>query len=59
MRIPLLHAIERKAEWGDQSELLQKEHHAIFEAITAGDVDRAADATEAHIRRASAVLFAE
>ncbi|WP_298876943.1 FCD domain-containing protein [uncultured Microbacterium sp.] len=59
VRLPLLHAIERKAEWGDQSELLQKEHHAIFEAITAGDVDRAADATEAHIRRASAVLFAE
>lgn len=57
VRVPLLHAIERNSEWGDQSALLQREHHAIFQAISAGDADRAAEATEAHIRRASAVLF--
>lgn len=58
VRVPLQHAIERNSDWGDQSALLQSEHHAIFQAIRAGDADRAADVTEAHIRRASSVLFA-
>ncbi len=59
VRVPLLHAIERNAAWGDQSALLQKEHRAIFDAIVARDGDRAAAATEAHIRRASSVLFVD
>ncbi|KTR90871.1 GntR family transcriptional regulator [Microbacterium testaceum] len=59
VRIPLLHAIERKTEWSDQSAQLQREHHAIFEAIIAGDAEHAADVTEAHIRRASSALFTE
>ncbi len=58
MRMPILHAIERSADWVDQSTLLQKEHYAISEAIMAGDAGGAAEAAETHIRRASAVLFA-
>ncbi|WP_022877921.1 FadR/GntR family transcriptional regulator [Microbacterium sp. B19] len=57
VRVPLLHAIERNADWRDQSALLQSEHRAIAEAVFAGDVDRAAELTEAHIRRATSVLF--
>ncbi len=57
VRVPLMHAIERNSAWGDQSALLQHEHHAIFQAISAGDAERAAEVTEAHIRRASSVLF--
>lgn len=57
VRVPLLHAIERNADWGDQSALLQREHRAIAEAIFDGDAERAASLTEAHIRRATSVLF--
>ncbi len=57
VRVPLLHAIERNADWGDQSALLQREHRAIADAIVEGDAERAADLTEAHIRRATSVLF--
>jgi len=58
VRGPLLRAIQRHDHWDDESTLLQREHHDIYAAIAAGHDGRAADLTEAHIRRASSVLFA-
>lgn len=57
VRGPLLRAIQRNPEWPEESAHLQREHHAIFDAIVDGDPERAAALTESHIRRASALLF--
>lgn len=57
MKVPILRAAERTEEWPVESTRLRAEHRAIFGAIETHDAARAADLTEAHIRRAASVLF--
>lgn len=57
MKVPILRAAERTEEWPEESQRLRREHRAIFDAIDAGDAERAAELAEGHIRRAASVLF--
>lgn len=50
VRRTLLTAFHELADWSTVAERLRAEHHALYEAIAAGDADRAGDLVEAHIR---------
>lgn len=52
LRGPILRAMREVADWTSLRGTLQQQHHAIYEAIAAGDGERAADLTERHIRAA-------
>lgn len=56
LRLPILDALRRLPDWAPVAERLRAQHHAIHEAIAAGDSDAAADLTEQHIRDAYAAL---
>lgn len=56
MRLPILEALRRLPDWTELADRLRAQHHAIHDAIVAGDPDRAADRTEEHIRYAYAAL---
>ena len=51
MRHTLLASFHRLEDWEDERDRLRAEHHAIYDAIAAGDVKRAGDLVESHIRR--------
>lgn len=57
MRQPLQAAMRQTEDWAQVCAELRSEHHAIHAALAAHDADRAAELTEAHIRRSYAVLF--
>lgn len=50
LRQPILDAMRRVDDWPALARVLQSQHHGIFDAIEAGDGERAADLTEQHIR---------
>ncbi|GAA1084372.1 FadR/GntR family transcriptional regulator [Tsukamurella spumae] len=52
LRAGILAAFEEIDDWPELTAVLQREHRAILDAIEAGDADRAADLSEAHIRGA-------
>lgn len=52
MRLPILDAFRTVGTWDEVADALRADHRTIFEAVRAGDPDRAADATERHIRSA-------
>ncbi|HET8795718.1 MAG TPA: FadR/GntR family transcriptional regulator [Arthrobacter sp.] len=56
LRAPILEAFRQLEDWSGVSSMLREQHHAILEAIAAGDGARAAELTEEHIRAASAAL---
>lgn len=52
MRLPILDAFRMVGEWESVADKLRADHRALYEAIAAGDADRAATLTEEHIRSA-------
>lgn len=52
LRQPILDALRQVEDWPALAGVLQRQHHGIFDAIEAGDGERAADLTEQHIRGA-------
>lgn len=56
LRLPILDAIRRLPDWGATCGRLRTQHHAIYDAIAAGEAARAADLAEQHIREAQAEL---
>jgi GntR family transcriptional regulator, transcriptional repressor for pyruvate dehydrogenase complex len=50
VRHTLLTAFHRLGDWEPVAARLRAEHHAIFDAVAAGDAERAGDLVEAHIR---------
>lgn len=52
MRLPILDAFRTVGAWDEVADALRADHRTIFEAVRAGDADRAAVATEEHIRSA-------
>lgn len=57
MRRPILHALEALGpDWERVADQLRADHHAIYEAIEAGEGDLAADRVDEHIRSAHAAL---
>lgn len=59
MRLPILDAFRSVGTWEDVADKLCADHRAILEAVTAGDPDRAAAVTEAHIRSAWRLITAD
>lgn len=53
---PIKLASEQMADWQSFRRDLCRQHRRVFEAIVAGDADRAADLMEEHIRTAYAIL---
>ncbi|MGP4003434.1 FadR/GntR family transcriptional regulator [Streptomyces sp. 8N706] len=51
VRQTLLAAFHEFEDWNTVADRLRAEHHAIYDAIAAGDAERAGDLVEAHIRR--------
>ncbi|MDQ1289032.1 MAG: GntR family transcriptional regulator, transcriptional repressor for pyruvate dehydrogenase complex [Actinomycetota bacterium] len=49
MRVPLLERLEGDADFAATAAQLSAEHRAVYEALLAGDGDRAADLVQAHI----------
>lgn len=56
LRLPILEAEERLEGWSDLRLGLQREHHAIADALAQRDADLASELIEAHIRRSYASL---
>lgn len=57
MRRPILERFEALGDrWAEVARGLRGEHHAVYDAIAAGDADAAARLIDDHIRRAHAVL---
>ncbi|MGN7248809.1 FadR/GntR family transcriptional regulator [Janibacter anophelis] len=52
MRLPILDAFRTVGAWDEVADALRADHRTIFEAVRAGDADRAALVTEEHIRSA-------
>jgi GntR family transcriptional regulator, transcriptional repressor for pyruvate dehydrogenase complex len=50
VRQTLLTVFQRVEDWQALAARLRAEHHAIYDAIAAGEVERAGEAVEAHIR---------
>ncbi|MCT2589264.1 FadR family transcriptional regulator [Streptomyces sp. N2-109] len=50
VRGALLAAFRELTDWEAVAERLRAEHHAVYAAIAAGDVERSGDLVEAHIR---------
>ncbi|MFJ1707670.1 FadR/GntR family transcriptional regulator [Kitasatospora sp. NPDC088346] len=58
VRHTILTAFHRLPDWEAQAARLRAEHHAIYEAVAAGDADRAGELVEAHIRAFHRVIAA-
>jgi GntR family transcriptional repressor for pyruvate dehydrogenase complex len=50
VRRTLLTAFHELPDWNSVADRLRAEHHAVYDAIAAGDSERAGDLVEAHIR---------
>ncbi|WP_229117544.1 FadR/GntR family transcriptional regulator [Enemella dayhoffiae] len=57
VRLPILDSSRRLPDWGALRADLERHHQQIFNAIAAGDGERAADLVEDHIRMAYSVLL--
>jgi GntR family transcriptional regulator, transcriptional repressor for pyruvate dehydrogenase complex len=53
---PVLAALRRSTSWEALSDQLRSEHRAVYEAVVAGEGERAADLVERHVRGAAADL---
>ncbi|WP_299305945.1 FadR/GntR family transcriptional regulator [uncultured Brachybacterium sp.] len=56
LRAPIMEAFTKVAQWEDIAGMLREQHHAIFQAISRGHAEEAAELTAAHIRAASTML---
>lgn len=59
MRLPILDAFRTVGVWEDVVQTLRADHHAIYEAVAAGDGEAAARITEEHIRSAWRLIHAD
>ncbi|MFJ4094017.1 FadR/GntR family transcriptional regulator [Kitasatospora sp. NPDC089913] len=58
VRHTILAASRRLPDWEAEAAKLRAEHHAIYEAVAAGDAERAGDLVEAHVRAFHRVIAA-
>ncbi|WP_354644474.1 FadR/GntR family transcriptional regulator [Kitasatospora camelliae] len=56
VRHTVLRAFRRLPDWEAEADRLRAEHHAIFDAVAAGDAHLAGDLVEAHIRAFHGVI---
>lgn len=56
LRAPIMRGIRRADDWETIRSTLREQHRGVFEAILAGDVDRAGALAEAHIRYSAEAL---
>lgn len=56
MRSMVLESFRQHGHWPELSDQLRDQHRAIYDAIAAGDSQRAADQVEEHLRSANATL---